>query len=75
LVEDEEDVDKPHHEVEEDLEGGVNGPRKAPPSISSRWMPNLIDIYDDDEMEEGDRIFSAHIHPEDTMSSSQIDLG
>jgi hypothetical protein len=27
-------------------------------------MPNLIDIYDEDKIEEGDRIFIANIHPE-----------
>jgi hypothetical protein len=27
-------------------------------------MPDLIDIYDDDEIEDGDRIFVANIHPE-----------
>jgi hypothetical protein len=27
-------------------------------------MPDLIDVYDEDEIEEGDRIFVANIHPE-----------
>jgi hypothetical protein len=32
-------------------------------------MPDLIDIYDNEEIEEGDRIFVATIHPEDTGHS------
>jgi hypothetical protein len=36
------------------------------PSISLHWMPDLINIYDNEEIEEGDRIFVATIHPEDT---------
>jgi hypothetical protein len=33
------------------------------PSLSSRWMPDLVDVYDKDEIEEGDQIFIANIHP------------
>ena len=62
LIEDVDDEDDPHHEGMADLEGGVNSMES---SISSRWMPDLIDVYDNDEIEEGDRIFAAHIHPED----------
>jgi hypothetical protein len=62
LIEDVNDEDDPHHKGVADLKGGVNS---AIPSISSRWMPDLIDVYDDDEIEEGDRIFMVNIHPED----------
>jgi hypothetical protein len=67
LIEDCNNEDRPFHEDVEDLKGGVEDSLQASlPSISSRWMPDLIDIYDNEEIEEGNRIFVATIHPEDT---------
>jgi hypothetical protein len=72
LIEEVEDEDDPHPEVVADRKGGVNTSETSSeassddptPSISSEWMPNVIDTYDDVEIEDEDRIFVAHIHAE-----------
>jgi hypothetical protein len=65
LVEDCDNEDRPFHEDMEDLEG-EDSPQASLPSISSCWMPDLINTYNNEEIEEGDRIFVVTIHPEDT---------
>jgi hypothetical protein len=55
LVEDCNDEDHLFHKDVEDLEGGVeDSPQVSLPSISLHWMLDLIDIYDNKEIEEGD---------------------
>jgi len=71
LVEEVEDEDDCIHEGMEESEGGV--PRPSPRKLDCfpKDLPDLIDIHDDKddddevEIEEGDHIFVATIHPED----------
>ena len=72
LVEEVEDEDDRIHEGTEESEGGVPRPLPKKSDRFPKDLPDLVDVHDDDddddddvEIEEGDRIFVATIHPED----------
>jgi len=72
LVEEVEDEDDEIREGTEESEGGVPRPLPKKSDRFPKDLPDLVDMHDDDddddddvEIEEGDRIFVATIHPED----------
>jgi hypothetical protein len=71
LIEEIEDEDDCIHGGMEESEGGVPRPLPKKSDRFPKDLPNLVDVHDDNdnddniEIEEGDRIFVATIHPED----------
>jgi hypothetical protein len=70
LIEEIEDEDNCIHGGMEESEGGVPRPLPKKSDCFPKDLPDLVDVYDDDdddnvEIEEGDCIFVATIHPED----------
>jgi hypothetical protein len=71
LIEEVKDEDDCIHGGTEESEGGV--PRPLPKKLDRfpKDLPNLVDVHDDNdnddniEIEEGNHIFMATIHPED----------
>jgi hypothetical protein len=67
LIEEVEDEDNCIRGGTEESEGGVPRPLPKKSDRFPKDLPDVVDIHDDDdiEIEEGDRIFMATIHPED----------
>jgi hypothetical protein len=71
LIEEVEDEDDCIHEGMEESEGGVPRPSPRKSDRFPKDLPDLMDVHNDDddednvEIEEGDHIFVATIHPED----------
>jgi transposase InsO family protein len=66
LLEDADDIDNPHHEGVADLERGVQSHGSHGSRAKTSLGPDLIEHYDEVEIEDGDRIFVATIHPEES---------